>query len=225
MKCPLCGTEGAYIGLKKVECLNRDCKYFDESLVLKQDSTEAPKDSSPACEPDSHHFPDGGLFNPFFMPPYSNPDDSNIGSDTPDQTGHPADPNNVIDNPCSSIKQDVQGIFGNNYTTSNGNFSQTWQDMIKKVRDSEEAELFNKLMYNTIRPMISITISSSDGSSTSYSSEDYDIRYVQELNSFTITGRKELEQTSYSQCKLLNDYASKRFIDKFNKFHKLGDFI
>lgn len=181
-KCPVCGTDGAYIGLSKVECLNRDCKYFDETLILKQDSS--PKDSQehfPACEPDIDHSisQDGGFFNPFFQPPYSNPNDPNAGCDSPDQTGHPSDPNNVIDNPCS-LKKEMP--WGSGFPFSSNDCNSWYSKYLDMVERFKKTEAF-KVAYMP----------------KSYSA-----------------------QQSYSQCKLLNDYASKRFIDKF---HKLGDFI
>jgi len=32
-KCPSCGTNDAYIGVSKIECLDHRCKYYSESWV------------------------------------------------------------------------------------------------------------------------------------------------------------------------------------------------
>lgn len=36
--CPTCGVPGAYIGLKRVECVNPDCEHF----VLPKDINDCP---------------------------------------------------------------------------------------------------------------------------------------------------------------------------------------
>lgn len=39
MNCPVCGHEGAEVGLSKVYCPSRDCKHYDAEQAIKHRST------------------------------------------------------------------------------------------------------------------------------------------------------------------------------------------
>jgi hypothetical protein len=40
MKCPTCGFPGAYVGLKEVECKNRDCAHYAKQDEMRRQVRE-----------------------------------------------------------------------------------------------------------------------------------------------------------------------------------------
>jgi hypothetical protein len=51
MKCPACGTEGAYVGITLVECINISCKHFSAKQIEKTETLEIKVDCED-CEED-----------------------------------------------------------------------------------------------------------------------------------------------------------------------------
>ena len=51
MKCPKCGTIGAYIGLLSIECINEDCEHFsvDQCAFIDAEIANLKVDAEQEC--------------------------------------------------------------------------------------------------------------------------------------------------------------------------------